>query len=152
MEEDSNTADLCRNSNDAFHVVKLLTPLNYSWRWSLAKFEDFKNRILNLEASTAFCCSVWCHVLLHKDTKHQKDVRNKTGKSNLKKIGVRTNGKLLADTQFCCLWKPLAQMQKKFSGTGKKIPGWEVGSMWLKAARLPQFALLCEQFHQQDLS
>lgn len=33
-----------------------------------------------------------------------------------------------------------------------KFPGWEVCSMWLKAACLPQFAILWEQFHQQKLN
>lgn len=42
---------------------------------------------------------------------------------------------------------------RKFSGAlGGKFPGWEVSSMRLKAACLPRFALLWEQFHQQKLN
>lgn len=35
---------------------------------------------------------------------------------------------------------------------GGGIPGWDVSSVWLSVARLPQLAVWRERFHQRDLS
>lgn len=69
---------------------------------------------------------------------------------------VRTKGKRIrCRDSVSPLFKAFAQMHKKRNSVvqlGGKFPGWEVSSMWLKAERLPQFALLWEQFHQQKLN
>lgn len=69
---------------------------------------------------------------------------------------VRTKGKRIrCQDSVSLLFKAFCSnaQEKKFSGAvGGKFPGWEVSSMWLKAARLPRFALLWEQFHQQKLN
>lgn len=61
-----------------------------------------------------------------------------------------------AETQFHRFLKLLLKCTRKeiqwCSWGGGEFPGWEVSSMWLKAERLPQFALLWEQFHQQKLN
>lgn len=54
---------------------------------------------------------------------------------------------------WCSVLLPFAEILQKFSGAARNENPWMGGKQHVvKAARLPQFALLWEQFHQQDLS